>query len=142
VRKDAKFLRLNDSAMALLDKAGGDGGASGYIEMVIQQRWEAWTHALRELREAGWSPLELLAACEALNGHILSVRSARSVSAALRDAAELGGLCERHDMKPKLWNERVAQVAKSDALAALVATIALEFWAGNKACERALHREP
>lgn len=135
-----RVMSLPDDVDALLDRVGN---ASEYISRIVTDRWELWLTALNRLVANGWTSNELLAACEALNGHWLTDRADRPVlvAAELREAQQQRRLCEKWNVSPKRWSGRVGLVRASDQMADALVVLAHEFWSGNAACEMAIRRD-
>lgn len=138
----AKTMRLDDSAVAILDRACGENATSpaDYVSRLIEQAHRKWTTALRRLTEAGWKGRELLAACDALNGLGMHdyVGGPLFLAPELSDAQRLNDICSKWDVSPDSWSERVRAVHADKAQERDLATIVEEFWNGNDELERRL----
>ena len=138
-RKDARrLLTLDPGIDALLLSTGS---ASRYVERLVADAWTEWQEALASLLAAGWSRRELLAACDALNGYaMLGSGRASWIHAELYDAEKLNDLCARHEIDPRVWATRTAQVRDDEGLARALWSVTREWWRGNRAMERAMER--
>jgi hypothetical protein len=134
--REQKLIRLSDNVMALLDQASEQGSASRYIEALIERRWSEWTAAMRLLTEAGWTPIELRAACDALNGRLQTGHSANIIAHELGEAQRLRGVCAAYGVVAKAWAAHIK--AMNPATADALAVVCEEYWAGNHAVMRAL----
>lgn len=117
------------------------GNASRYVEQLVTDSWTEWQEALASLRAASWDRPEILAACDALNGHALPGGVGTAwLWAELADAERLSGTATRHGVEPAVWAARVEQVRTDADLARALWIVAREFWRGNAALERAIER--
>lgn len=134
-----RLVSLDPATDALL---ASTGNASAYVRALVADAWSEWTEALAELRAAGWDRPDLLAACDALNGHaLLGGCDVGWLWAELDDAERLNGTATRHGVAPAVWAARVEQVQTCEEISRPLWTVAREFWRGNAALERALERE-
>jgi hypothetical protein len=133
-------MTLPEDVDALLDRVGN---ASEYVSRIVVQRWELWMTALATLRSAGWTSSEMLAACDALNGHWMLEQARRPEFLAdeLSDAQRLNNVCDKWDVPPKRWTSRVKSLRDSDDMSAALIVLSREYWCGNEACLVAIRRD-
>lgn len=136
-----KYLRLDESTTALLDRACGESTSpSDYVSHLIEQAHRKWTLSLDKLRVAGWTGSELLAACDALNGVWLHEYAGGPafLAAELTDAQRLNDVCGKWDVPPKDWAKRVKALHEDRELQRALVAVVEEFWNGNDELERRL----
>jgi hypothetical protein len=134
-------ITLTPAADALLDNVGN---ASAYLTRLVEQHHRAWQEALRYLLASGWQHVDVVAACSALNGVLVTlgfdVRD--EVALSLDDSARLEGILQNSGASPDTWAERVASAQRDVSTARALVALAEEFWAGNLALHRALKLDP
>lgn len=130
---------LEDEAHALLD---GVGNISEYVSKLIVQHGRDWTAGLALLRERGWRPEEILAACEALKGCDLSNagRNGAFVAVLLEDKEENEEFFASRNVHAAKRRDLLKQLANDNATAHALATVAREFNLPNEHCKRVVRR--
>lgn len=118
----------------------------GYLTEVIRARWATWRAALEMLRSRGWTRIELLAACDALNGVWLTweaepiIPRGPSMAVKLRDAQDVNATATRHGVEHDSWNRRVKEVRSDETVAYSLFCVVCEWWAGNPLCDELIER--
>lgn len=143
--KQRRNLNLSDDAhrvLTLQQEAGGE--ASAFVGGLLRLAELDRALALGAVRDAGWRPSELAAACQALSGTSgfgLAVRPG-SVAATLGLAGmaqpQRRAWLEHHGVDLETWDARCAAVAKDDELAAALVVLARLFWADDAEVARAV----
>lgn len=143
--KNRRNLSLDPDVEAILDDIGaGQSSASAYIEDLVRDAERDWRTAHQQLNDRGWRPVELLAACEVLNGWgLLSDygRPASWLAIELADGQRLNDICRKWDVSPERWQAHIQRLADDELEARALACVAREFWRHNTRLERVLRRE-
>jgi hypothetical protein len=114
-----------------------------YVQDLVRHRRRQWQAAYLLLTTSGWTPQELLAACDALNGHSLledlgGWPGGAGVPLELHDAQRLRDLCGKWGIDPARWAAHVERLAQAPEEREAVALLARELWAGSGELERRL----
>lgn len=133
--KKQKTYTLSPDTLSYLERVGN---ASGYLDTIVQQRWQDWTDALEVLREAGWGWPELATACDVLNGTWLhGIQPGPFLAAELHDGQALNKTAtEKWEVQGERWLSCVEQVRGDERIATALRICVLEFWADNEEFER------
>jgi hypothetical protein len=134
MKKIKKQLTLAPDVINLLDRVGN---ISDYIEHAVRERFQRATQSLSTLQAAGWTPNEILAACDVLNGSWLLVQSPTWHGASMADGPEYA---EKWDITQDRWLELAKQVSTSEHIAFSIDLVVSEFWAGNAHLENLISR--
>jgi len=119
-----------------------------YLTEVLRSRWAEWRASLKVLRDHGWKPAELHAACDAMRrcwvaydiDHEAGFMRGPTIAATLHDAEELNKTATRHGVDTATWDARWKQVRMDEALARALYAVVCEWWAGNPVCSEAMTR--
>jgi hypothetical protein len=110
------------------------GNASEYISASVRQRWQRWSRALGELRQAGWENNEILAACEALNGSVHFEQLAVWAPRVARELVDWHKTEQAAKWKlARAHEERIEKLGENAMLATALVVVVAEFWSGNDA---------
>lgn len=132
MEKQKLTLNMDPGIVDLLHKAAGERGVSDYITDLVDERWRDWQDGLEHLRTVGWADAELLAACDALNGKLISARHdlGPQLAATMEDAAIIDGIAKKYNVGDR-WRDRCGEVRASDATARSLLAVVREWWTGN-----------
>jgi len=137
--KDRVNISLEKSTTDLIRRVGN---TSRYIEQLFLDARQSWLEALSVVRESGWGRAEVLAACDAFNGHFWQRGDDNgcAISAGLADATELDGLATKWELRPKAWKKKLDELVTDDRLAEALAVVVREFWRHNAELEAQIER--
>lgn len=143
--KQRRNISLDEEAEATLKAQTDAGGeASALVEGLLALATLDRVLALAALRDAGWRPSELAAACQALSGTSgfrLAVRPgevAANLALVGMSANQRTAWLQHYGVDVATWDERCTAVASNDELAAAIVVVARLFWADDALVGRAI----
>lgn len=125
---------LSESTMGLLSRVDN---MSGYLDRLIQDRFQRAQMAVMHLHSVGWKSNEILAACDVLNGSWLLIQAPTWHGASLSDGPEYAGNWE---ISPDRWMEMAKQISERQDLAFALDLVVSEFWSGNTYIDKIIRR--
>lgn len=136
--KTRKNISVDDVTVAALDAQIAAGGeASAYLEGLVAVAELDRALALAAIRDAGWRPSELAAACQALSGSSgfgLAVRPgavAANLALAGMTGSQRAAWLLHYGVDVETWAGRCSAVANDDELAAAIVVLSRLFWADD-----------